>query len=151
MDRTISGRSAAVAIGFLILGGALDVFRVIPDEVRATLAYPFLVGGMFAALWDITTTCGPPRLPTVLGAVLLVVGSVVVGYRPVADATDTPAWAIVVYAVVGAALIGLGTFCAYRFLGRRVQETTSLEDPLCARPLANQSNPTPEAQRNPMA
>jgi amino acid transporter len=126
MAQPISRKTAvAVALLFTVFGVVVGASEVIPASVRNAAAYPILMASLLFALWDLRSS--PLRTPSVAGAILLVIGSVVVGYRGTAEAMKEPALAVLVYVAAMIALAVLVAFCADRWIGRRGASTSALQ------------------------
>lgn len=126
MARPVSRKLAfLVAGGFTVLGIALGAFRVIPDDVRAAAAYPILAGFVIA-VWDLISNTA--RIQSVAGALLLVAGSVIVGYRSTAEAMADPVLAITTYGFGAAALGTIVVLAAKYWIGDPHSDTSRVAD-----------------------
>lgn len=104
LNHRISGWVALlVAIAFTAVAILLGATGVIPNEVRAGVAFPVLVVGMLVGLRDVLTHA-PVRWETLTTTLLAIFGSVIVGYQSTADAKQSSGLAILILSVAVIAL-----------------------------------------------
>ncbi len=104
MEREISRKVAiGIILVFLIISIVVGAFGVASEEVRVAVAFPIFVAGSLVTLRDVMVH-HPLRWETVVGALLVISGSVIVGYQPIADAEQHSALGII---ILGSSAIGL--------------------------------------------